>query len=368
MDAVTLVLFIIGFVLLIGGAEILVRGAAQLAGAFGITPLVIGLTVVAFGTSSPELAVTTYSAFTGKPDIALGNVVGSNIANILLILGIAAALVPVRVARQLLRFDVPLMIAVSLLMYLMALDGIIGRLDGLLLFVGIVLYIAYAIYQSRRDNQAGEADLDVDITAPATPLGVALSFGRIAVGLALLVVGSNWLVNGASELARFFGLSELVIGLTIVAVGTSLPEVATTVVATLRGEGDIAVGNAIGSNIFNVLSVMGLTALVAPVGIPIPAAALTFDIPVMLAISVACVPVLYTRYRIERWEGWLFLGFYLAYTTYLVLAALNSPALATYGRIMALVVIPITTLALIGLTLRDWRSNQRKISTSEATD
>ena len=288
MDPTTILLFIAGLALLIIGAEVLVRGASRLASAVGIPPLVIGLTVVAFGTSSPELAVSVQASWTGRPDVAVGNVVGSNIFNVLFILGLAAAIVPLVVAQQLVRWEVPLLIGVSVLFWLLASDGLLGRVDGTVLFAGIVTYTVFAIRQSRRETAAIRAEYAQVIGGSTEPAGrLAVQVVLILVGLALLVVGSHWLVEGATAVARTAGLSELVVGLTIVAAGTSLPEVATSVLASIRGERDIAVGNAIGSSLFNLLCVLGLSALVAPAGISVADATLGFDIPVMVAVAVA---------------------------------------------------------------------------------
>jgi cation:H+ antiporter len=358
MSLLTLGLLIAGLLLLVGGAEIFVRGAAALAALAGISPLVIGLTVVAFGTSAPEVAVSVQSALTGAADLALGNVVGSNICNILLILGLSATVAPLIVAHQLVRLDVPVMIGVSLLVLLFGFDGAIGPWDGAVLFAGAIGYTTFLVVQSRKESNAAvkqeyAAETEGENLAPARPLA---SLGLILVGLALLVLGSRWLVGGAVEIAQAFGVTELVIGLTVVAVGTSLPELATSVIATLRGERDIAVGNIVGSNIFNILLVLGISGVVAPEGIPVPAAALRFDIPVMIAVSIACLPILFTGHRIDRWEGLLFLGYYVAYTSYLVLASSRHEALPMFSGIMVLFVIPLTLLTLFVVLIRSFRS------------
>jgi len=360
MDALTLVLFIIGLVGLIIGAELLVRGASRLAIGFGISPLVVGLTVVAFGTSSPELAVSTGSALSGQADIALGNVVGSNIFNVLFILGLSASIGTLVVAQQLIRLDVPLMIGVAILPLLLGLDGKIGRLDGLLLFAGIVAYIVFAIRQSRKETKEIEAEYDHEFGQGGGmgPRQAVIQIALVIAGLALLVVGARWLVNGAVALARSLGLSELIIGLTIIAAGTSLPEVATSVIASLRGERDIAVGNVVGSNIFNILAVLGLTAAVAPEGVTVPVAALRFDIPFMIAVSVACLPIFFTGYRIARWEGLLFLAYYVAYTLYLVLDAAGHDALPAYSTVMFEFVAPLTAVTLLILVVRALRQGK----------
>lgn len=358
MDILTIGLFLIGLVLLIGGAELLVRGASALAAALRISPLVIGLTIVAYGTSAPELAVSVQSGVAGQGDLALGNVVGSNIFNVLLILGLSATIAPLIVSRQLVRRDVPLMIGVSFVFLLLALDGGISRLDGLLLFAGAISYTAYTVIQSRREPQP-PANTTASERPPAPwPVQVAL----LVVGLGMLVLGSRWLVNGAVAFAEALGVSELIIGLTIVAAGTSLPEVATSVLASLRGERDIAVGNVVGSNIFNLLSVLGLTALVSPAAIPVSGAALAFDIPVMLAVALACLPIFFTGYVIARWEGLLFLGYYVAYTLYLILNATQHAALPLFNTVMLLFVLPLTAITLLVVAIRAWRAQSRASS------
>jgi cation:H+ antiporter len=363
MDSVTIILFVIGLVLLIGGAELLVRGASRTALGLGISPLVVGLTVVAFGTSAPELAVSVQSAFSGPggANIALGNVVGSNIANVLLILGISAAITPLIVQQQLIRLDVPLMIGVSVLLLLMAFDGQITRIDGVLLFAGIIFYTIFAIRQSRKETSQVQAEYEHEFGAVAPTNSVRdwiVNITLIVVGLALLVLGARWLVDGAIIFARAFGLSELIIGLTIVAVGTSLPEIATSIIAAMRGERDIAVGNVVGSNIFNILSVLGLSSIVAPEGIAVAPAALSFDIPVMIAVALACLPIFFTGRQIARWEGWLFLGYYVAYTLFLVLDATGHEALPIYSAMM-IFVLPLTAVTLAVLAARAFYGERR---------
>ena len=356
MDPTVLGLFVLGLVLLVAGAELLVRGAARLAARFGISPLVIGLTVVAFGTSAPEMAVSVQASLAGQADIAVGNIVGSNIFNVLFILGVSALIVPLVVSQQLVRLDVPLMIGVSVLLLVMALDGRISRLDGLLLFAGIVAYTVFAIRQGRRESPAVQAGYAQEFRSGGSPwlerLPVQIAF--IVGGLALLVLGAHWLVGGAVAIARLFGVSELVIGLTIVAAGTSLPELATSVVAALRGERDIAVGNIVGSNIFNILAIAGIVAVVAPggLGLEVAPALLRFDIPVMIAVALACLPIFASGHLIARWEGVLFLGYYAAYVLYLILAAAQHDALPAFSAAMFGFVLPLTVVTLIMLLVR----------------
>jgi cation:H+ antiporter len=356
MSVMTLVLFAIGLGLLVLGAEWLVRGAARLAATAGMSSLVIGLTVVSFGTSAPELAVSTQSAFSGQADIALGNVIGSNIFNVLLILGISAVITPLVVQRQLVRLDVPVMIGISFLVLLLGLDGRLGRIDGLLLVTGLLIYIGFQIWQGRKataaeaaPSSAGADDTPEPIQTPRQLIWDVLLVGA---GLGLLVIGSRWMVDGAVEIARYFGLSELVIGLTIVAIGTSLPEVAASIIAALRGERDIAVGNVVGSNIFNILGILGITSALAPEGVGVAASALAIDIPIMIAVAVACLPIFFTGWTIARWEGWLLLGYYAAYMTYVLLAATQHNALPIVATTLGLIALPATALILLFLSGR----------------
>ena len=354
MTPMTILTFVGGLVILIFGAEWLVRGASRLAARVGISPLVIGLTVVAFGTSSPEMAVSVQSSLSGQADIAVGNVVGSNIFNVLFILGLSAIIAPLIVQQQLIRLDVPLMIGLSIIFYLMSLDGAIGRFEGLLLFAGIIAYTVFLIRQSRKETKAVEDEYAQEY-ADKNETGWkpwVINLGLVLIGLALLVQGSNWLVGSAISIARSLGLSELIIGLTIIAAGTSMPEVATSVMAAIKGERDIAVGNVVGSNIFNILSVLGLTALVAPEGVPVSQAAEAFDIPVMVAVALMTLPIFFTNNLIERWEGGLFLFYYVAYTTYLILDAAQHDALPLFNNVLLFGIIPITvvTLAIFFIT------------------
>lgn len=351
MDITTLVLFIAGLILLIVGAESLVRGASRLAAAVGISPLVVGLTVVAYGTSAPELAVTLQSALAGQADMGLGNVVGSNIFNVLLVLGLSAAIAPLVVSKQLVRLEVPLMIGLSFLVLLLGLDGRISRLDGLALFAGAIGYTVFVIRQSRRENRTDNT-IEGNQEQPERKQSWPVQLGLIAAGLGLLILGSRWLVDGAIVFARLLGVSELIIGLTIIAAGTSLPEVATSVIASMRGQRDISVGNVVGSNIFNIVAVLGLASALSPLGISVPVAALGFDIPVMIAVAVACLPVFFTGRQISRWEGWLFLAYYGAYTLYLLLDAAQHDALPVFNTVMLAFVLPLTAITLIVLSIR----------------
>lgn len=347
---------LVGLVILTLGGELLVRSASKLALSLGITPLVVGLTVVAFGTSSPELLVSVSSAVQGSSDIALGNVVGSNLFNILFILGASALIAPLAVHHQLLRLDVPVMIGVAALMLVLSLDGIIGRVDGAMLFVLLIAYVVGLVWLSKRSlNEKSDVD---EGSGPGWLERILSSragqFGGIGVGLGFLAFGADLFVDAAVQLARDFGVSELVIGLTIVAAGTSLPEVATSIIAALRGQRDIAIGNVVGSNIFNILCVMGVTALVQPV--TVSAAALTFDIPAMVAVSIACFPLFYVGMELDRWRGALFLSYYVAYTAYLVLDSSGHTAAPIVSHILILWISPLVAITVSWLALKQYRN------------
>lgn len=348
---VTLLLLALGLGLLIAGAEGLVQGASRLAARLGIPPLVIGLTVVAFGTSAPELVVSLKAALDGQAGIAMGNVVGSNIFNVLFILGISALIVPLAVAQQLIRLDIPLMIVLSLVVLAMALDGSLGRLDGGLLVLGLVVYTAFLLWQGKRQTASDAPAADREALARPGWHDALYVIG----GLAMLVAGSRLFVDSAVTMAGWFGVSDQVIGLTLVAAGTSLPEVVTSIIAALRGQRDIAVGNVVGSNIFNLLGVLGITALIAPAGIAVTQAMLSLDLPVMVAVAIACLPICFTASAIDRWEGAVLLGYYVTYTAYLVLAATHHDALAGFSTLVLYFVLPITALTLAVLVVPELR-------------
>lgn len=351
MSMLQFLLFILGLGLLVGGAEALVRGASRLAQRLGISPLIIGLTIVAMGTSTPEVAVSLQAALIGEADISLGNVVGSNICNVLLILGVSALAAPLIVAPELIRRDVPLMIGVSLATLAFAWDQKIDRREGLLFVAGLAGYI-YSLYlHSRRNPHAPLTEDELRIRGGTWITELVL----VVVGLAMLVQGSRFLVDAAISMAEALGVSKLVVGLTVVAVGTSLPELATSFVATLRGERDIAVGNVVGSNIFNILCVLGASSAIAPDGINVAESALRFDIPVMLIVAIACIPIFLSGAVIERWEGGLFLLYFIAYTTYLVLDSTGSPRLPLFNQVMLFLFVPVSVAAVLILFLRSLR-------------
>lgn len=352
--AIQITYFVAGLLLLIAGAELLVRGASSLAARMGMSPLVIGLTVVAFGTSAPELAIGLQSGVSGEMDILLGNVIGSNIFNVLFILGISALITPLVVSYKLVQVDVPIMVGISVLLYIFSVDGAISRFEGATLFLLLLFYVGYLLYDSR-STTATES-------LPTKPKDSALAerhwFWHLIFligGLALLVLGADWLVESAVIFAEYLGLSSLIIGLTIVAAGTSLPEVATSIVASIKGERDLAVGNIVGSNLFNIMCIIGLTAVILPQDIPVAAGILGFDLPVMIAVSVACLPIFFTGHLIARWEGALFFTYYIIYTGYLILAAAEHDLLPVINSAMAWFVLPLTIMTFIVIVIREFK-------------
>ena len=346
-----LLMFFGGLILLVFGANTLVRGASKLAMSFGISPLVVGLTIVALGTSAPEVAVSVGAVLDGKTDIAIGNVVGSNIFNVLFILGISALIAPLVVNIQLIRQEVPIMLGASLLLLALALDGNLSFLDGGILFVLLLAYTVFLVVQSRRETQAAK-DTFAEAIQPAVVSTWdghwAAQLGLIAVGLVALVFGSDYLVQASVAFAKAMGVSDLIIGLTIVAAGTSMPEVATSITAAIKGERDIAVGNVVGSNTFNILGCLGVSGLVSgDLGLVMAPSLLAFDIWVMLAVALACLPIFMTGREIARWEGGVFLSYYAAYVAYLILAAQQHDALPAFSSVMLSFVLPLTIITLV---------------------
>ena len=349
-------IFLGGLTLLIIGANLLVRGASKLALSFGISPLVVGLTIVAFGTSAPEVAVSVGAVLDGKTDIAIGNVVGSNIFNVLFILGLSALIAPLVVNIQLIRQEVPIMLGASLLLLALGLDGRLSFLDGGFLFLLLVAYTVFLVVQSRRESQRAKdeyADQIKPAEAGSWDSRLPAQLLLIGAGLAALVFGSDYLVQASVNFAKAMGVSDLVIGLTIVAAGTSMPEVATSITAAIKGERDIAVGNVVGSNTFNILGCLGLSGLVSgDLGLAMAPSLLAFDIWVMLAVALACLPVFMTGREIARWEGGVFLGYYVAYMVYLILAAQQHDALQAFSGVMLGFVVPLTVVTLVVVLIR----------------
>jgi len=357
----TILFFIGGLIVLILGADLLVRGASRIAAAAGIPSLVIGLTIVAIGTAAPEIAVSLQAASLGQGSLTLGNVLGSNIFNVLFVLGVTALVAPIVIAEQLIRFDAPIMVGVSLLAFGLAVDGNLSALDGVILVLGFVGYTVFALRQSRKESEKVHEEYAREFKdrEEHTARNTARNILFMLMGLVCLVLGARWLVDSATTIAKAIGISELVIGLTVVAVGTSLPEVATSIIAALKGESDIAVGNAIGSNIFNLLGVLGLSGVIAPNGISVATRVLTFDFLVMVFVALICIPVFYVDDNVSRGEGALFLSYYILYTGYLVLDASQSSILPAVTLFVSFY-IPLTFIGLIMFTVRARRLKKKR--------
>lgn len=358
----TWLMLAVGLVMLVIGADLLVKGAARLAGTFGIPAVVIGLTVVAFGTSAPELAVSVKAAYSGQAELAIANVVGSNTFNILFILGVAALVSPLVVSRQLIRQDVPIMLGVSILAVLVTMDGTINKLEAGLFVLGLLAYTVFLFFQGKKkgtDTGDEEVEAMLKNQVPAWK-NILLVVG----GLILLVWGARWLVSSAIEIATMFGVNEAVIGLTIVAAGTSLPEVMTSVVATYRGERDIAVGNVVGSNIFNILCVLGLSGLVSPMPLVAGEQLAQIDIPVMVGTAALCVPLFFVGATLTRFEGALFLTLYVAYVWYLIAVALGHGYLTMLQTVILFGLMPVVVIYAIGNLFRDM--NRRKAASGNS--
>lgn len=303
-----------GLILLTGGAEVLVRGSASLALRFGLTPLVVGLTVVAFGTSSPELLVSTRASLSGNGAISLGNVIGSNICNIALILGLSSLIRPMCVQVQIIRMEIPILIMASGVFTVMLMDKEINRIDALILFSGIILYTIISIYLAKKEkNEAVTEEFFDAISQPKKKQTLLIDLLFIVGGLAVLIFGAELLIKGSVAVAHSLGISQIIIGLTIVALGTSLPELATSVIASFKKEGDIAIGNVIGSNIFNIGFIVGVTGLIQPVQVP---TIQIKDLIFMVALAVGILPLMRSGFTLSRIEGILLLSVYVVYIYY----------------------------------------------------
>lgn len=344
------ILFIAGLIALIGGAELFLKGVDRFGIKWGISPLIMGLTVVAFATGAPELAISLQAAVNGSADLVLGNIIGSNIANILLILGICTLVKPLAITLRVVRIDVPIVIGASVLLYVLAMDGQLTTLDGLWLVLGLITYSVFTFFQIKkeRDGRPPEERTKEEIEALATGwFFYVKNLGFLIIGLAFIVLGSSWMVDSAIEIATILGLSELVIGLTIVSIGTSLPEVATSVATIRKGNADMAVANVLGSNLYNILLTMGLTLVLAPNILTVSAAAIVFDLPFMVAVSIACIPIFVAGFNLTLTDGIIFLLYYSMYLTYLVLDAVNSSYESLMEDIVLWAVLPGTLLYMI---------------------
>lgn len=317
MMLVQTLIFLAGIALLYYGAEWLVGGAASLALRYGLRPLIVGLTVVALGTSMPEFVINLFAAVAGQDEIALGNIVGSNIANIALILGTSAVVLPLAVNPAMLRKEYPIMVVVMLVFYAQAMDGVISSWDGLVLVAGLVAFLTYVVMDARKQSReaALEGLSDVNRDDLADPLWKKALL--IAGGMLLLGVGARMMIFSAVNMAQFMGISEIVIGLTIVAIGTSLPELATSMIGALNQEADLSIGNALGSNLLNVLFVVGFVSLIRP--LQVAPASVNIHFPIMIGFAVLLLPLAWTQYRITRMEGGVLVAGFLGYMAYVVM-------------------------------------------------
>jgi len=349
----TSIWFALGLVALIGGAEILVRSVSKLAVIIGISKLIIGLTVVAFGTSAPELAVSIRAGIDGNTDLMLGNIIGSNITNTLLILGLAALVIPLKVHVKLIKWDVPVMIFVTIIVYLFALNGYISFFECLILTFILIVYLIFLI------RQGGDTNLKIRTKEKRKPTKIILHAILSIVGLYILVTGATWLINSSLIFAEMAGVSELTIGLTVVAIGTSLPEIVVVLIAAIKGEKDIAIGSIIGSNILNFLAVLGVSGLFIPGAIPVQEALIRFDLVILLIASILCIPIFYTGHKMVRWEGLLFLCLYFSYLFYLFLSSNEYDFLTVFTSIMLYFVLPVTLITLLILALMEWKRRFR---------
>lgn len=310
----------IGLTALIVGAELLVKGGSALAARLGISPLLIGLTVVALGTSTPELAVGLDAALQGNGSLAVGNITGANIINILLILGLSAALRPLAIRMQTLRLHLPMAVGAALLLLVFSRDGVLTRVEGALLVGAGVAFTLAVINMARRESIGVKIEFAREFGRRRLPDRQAMQeLVMLTVGVAVVVAGADWFVDGTVALARLWNVSDAFIGLTIVAIGTCSPELVTTIISTIRGDRDIAIGNLIGSSVYNILMILGLTCLVPVGGIEVSAYLIRIDIPIMLGVALLCIPVCISGRKISRIEGGLFVSAYAVYLTYLII-------------------------------------------------
>ncbi|MFK7768090.1 MAG: calcium/sodium antiporter [Mariniblastus sp.] len=349
-------LVIAGLATLLVGGELLLRGATKIAAFFGMSNLMIGLTIVSLGTSAPEAAICIDAALSGNAEIALGNIIGSNIANVLLILGLTAVIIPIVVHRKIIQREIPIMIACSLLFLLVVLDGELSRIDGMILLTGMITFFVWQFLSSmeepdlNQENQEPEsADPDANSESGS---GFIFSIIFILLGMGMLWFGAGWLVQGATSLASSFGVSELVIGLTVVAIGSSAPEIVTSLMAAKRGFPEMAIGNVVGSNIANLLLVGGTTAVISK-NIVVPAPAMEFDIPFMIVASLACLPILATGHKISRWEGALFLCCFILFTVFLFFRAEVTVVFPKWSMFVWPVATPLI-LATVYVLITNW--------------
>lgn len=310
------ILVVVGLAMLYAGSELLIRGSVSIAKRMHISQLVIGLTIVAFGTSTPELVVSINAAIEGQSDVSLGNIVGSNIANIGLILGLSAVILPLIIRVNTIRREIPIMIAVSIIMIPMSLDGVISQIEGGLLVIALIAFIYFSYTQSKKEKEEIQIPIEGDSSDKKSPFALTKNLGFVIAGIALLYFGSSLTVDNAVSIANSVGISERIIGLTIIAIGTSLPELITSVGAARKGHSDLSIGNVIGSNIFNILGILGISSLIAGININ---PAIWTDYAVMIGFSLVLIPVIKSGFIITRKEGYALVAAYSLYMVFLLL-------------------------------------------------
>ncbi|SMO53814.1 calcium/sodium antiporter [Gracilimonas mengyeensis] len=358
----SIVFFIIGLVLLITGAELFLNSVDKFGIAWRISPLIMGLTVVAFATGAPELAISLQAAADGQPDLVLGNIIGSNISNILLILGITGVLAPLAITNKVIKRDIPMVLAASVLMYVLAMDGWLTPLDGFIILAALVAYSMFIYFQIKSDRKKNTGE-DLSNAAQEILKGSPTWFYTkylflLLGGLVMIVAGSRLMVDAAVTIAEVLGVSELIIGLTIVSIGTSLPEVATSLSAARKGDSDTAIANVLGSNLYNILLTLGLTIVIAPGALSVSAEAIRFDMPVMIIVVVACLPLFWPGKELGRAEATGFLLYYASYLGYLVLLAMGHAVVDTFELVMIWGIIPLTILLIIVKFVMDLRDKK----------
>ncbi|MEX2603429.1 MAG: calcium/sodium antiporter [Gracilimonas sp.] len=362
----TVIIFVAGLALLIGGAELFLKSVDKFGIAWRVSPVIMGLTVVAFATGAPELAISLQAAIEGRPDLVLGNIIGSNISNILLILGITGLIAPLAITNRIIKRDVPMVIAASVLMYVLAMDGVLSPLDGVFILLALLAYSIYMYFQIKSDRknnhreELSQAAIDILKNNPA--FFYTKYIFLLLVGLFMIVAGSRLMVHAAVTIAEILGVSELIIGLTIVSIGTSLPEVATSVSAARKKDYDTAIANVLGSNLYNILLTLGLTIVIAPGVISVSPDAIKFDMPVMIIVIIACLPLFWPGKQLGRIEAAGFLIYYAAYLAYLVLIATQHSFKSQMEWWMIWVIIPGTILFIAIKFILDYK---KKISAFE---
>ncbi|MBP9709022.1 MAG: calcium/sodium antiporter [Oligoflexales bacterium] len=357
-----LTLFLVfGLIALIIGAEFLIKGASGLALSLGISPLIVGLTVVALGTSAPELVVSIKATLIGNSNIAIANVVGSNIFNVLFVLGLCAIASPLLVRSQLVKLDLPIMVLASFLCLVFALDGALSFIEGAFFCTIIVTYTYLLINKSRHESKKTKEELLSTKNHTGSPKPQILkNILSLSFGLAIMLLGGDYFVEGAIQLAKYLGFSDTIIGLTVVAIGTSLPEVVASLMATIKGERDLAIGNVVGSNIYNIFLILGLSSMLSNEGLTVSQELINFDIPVMIAASIACLPI-FAGLKMRRWEGLMFFSGFVVYTTYLILKSTHHSMFNNYNQALQYLIVPTFILVFLAISFNVVQKYRKKL-------